>query len=381
MTPGTRKTLKGTLVLVTLGACGVQIARSATSDPVTSPRPADVTKASRHAVSRTAPQETLAGTRYVGGNGVVEPADREARLATQVTAVVRKVLVQEGELVQEGALLVQLDDAAERASLRSAEAELAAERATLAIRERGVRAEDRDALAAEARASMARAGLSDDVMARAERLVASGAQTAAELERARLVARADRASAEAAQARLRAAEAGTTAEEIAFQRARVAAAEARVAQARAAVTRLTVRAPRAGEVLQVKVREGELHSAMGTEPLVVLGDTRQLRVRMDLDERDIARVQVGALAYVTADAFGDRRFQGRVVEMGRRFGRKNIRTDNPVERNDTKILEVVLQLDDDRGLVPGQRVTCFVEASVPLETPLARRVTVPALPG
>jgi HlyD family secretion protein len=84
---------------------------------------------------------------------------------------------------------------------------------------------------------------------------------------------------------------------------------------------------------------------------------------MDVDERDIARVKPGATAYVTADAFGSRHFTGKVVEIGRRFGRKNIRTDDPVEKNDTKILEVVIELDSNELLLTGQRVTSFITAS------------------
>jgi HlyD family secretion protein len=167
-------------------------------------------------------------------------------------------------------------------------------------------------------------------------------------------------SAAAHDARLRAAEAGSRIEEVAFQRARVLSAEARVAQAKAQLERLAVRAPIAGEVLQVRVRPGELYSFQGTEPLVVMGDTSKLRVRMDVDERDVARVKVGAKAYATADAFGAQRFEGTVVEIGRRFGRKNVRTDDPIEKNDTKVLETVIELNGTPPLVPGQRVSTFV---------------------
>jgi HlyD family secretion protein len=302
------------------------------------------------------------GEGRVGGNGIVEPAQRETKVAAQVSAVVRGVQVKEGQHVQAGDLLVQLDDAVEQAAQASAQADLDAERATLARTLRGLRVEDRDQVAAEARALQAKAELSASVLARTELLGKSGAATTDELDRARRQAQTDQASYQATFARLRAAEAGSRAEDITFQRARVAAAEARLAQAHAAVERLAVRAPLEGEVLQVKVRPGELYSPSGSEPLVVMGDTRRLRVRMDVDERDIARVTPGATAYVTADAFGTRRFAGKVVEIGRRFGRKNVRTDDPVERNDTKILEVVLELDGNELLVPGQRVTCLVSA-------------------
>jgi energy-coupling factor transporter ATP-binding protein EcfA2 len=52
-----------------------------------------------------------------------------------------------------------------------------------------------------------------------------------------------------------------------------------------------------------------------------------------------------------------------VVEIARRFGWKNIRSDGPVEKNDTKVLETVIELDSNALLIPGQRVTCFVAAA------------------
>jgi hypothetical protein len=52
-----------------------------------------------------------------------------------------------------------------------------------------------------------------------------------------------------------------------------------------------------------------------------------------------------------------------VVEIARRFGWKNIRADGPVEKNDTKVLETVIEFDSNALLIPGQRVTCFVAAA------------------
>jgi HlyD family secretion protein len=82
---------------------------------------------------------------------------------------------------------------------------------------------------------------------------------------------------------------------------------------------------------------------------------------MDVEERDIGKLRKGLHAYITADAFPGERFPGRVVEIGRRMGRKNIRTDDPVERIDTKILEVVIELDRRDGLLPGLRVVSVID--------------------
>lgn len=43
------------------------------------------------------------------------------------------------------------------------------------------------------------------------------------------------------------------------------------------------------------------------------------------------------------------------------MGRKNVRTDDPTERNDTKILEVVARVDPGAPLVVGQRVIAMIE--------------------
>jgi HlyD family secretion protein len=353
------------LLLSTLAVCGLQIGRSATAAPVTMPVAKDILKASRDAGSRVGGaderQPVPSSQGLIGGNGVVEPNQRETKVAAQVTALIKKVHVVEGQHVKAAEVLVELEDGVERAALLSAEADVSAERANYARATKGLRLEDRDAALAEAQAAKSRADLSSGVLARTEQLAKSGAATQDELDRARRSAQTDQASAKASDARARAAEAGSRGEDIAFARARYLAAEARAAQAKAVVERLVVRAPLDGEVLQVKVREGELYSFGGIEPLLVMGDTSQLRVRMDVDERDVARVKAGASAFVTADAFGAKRFSGKVVEIGRRFGRKNVRTDDPVERNDTKVLEVVIELDASSSLlVPGQRVTSFI---------------------
>lgn len=359
------KTIQTSLFLLMLGTCGFQVARSATADPVTVPVAKDKDKSTREAVSRVGGVDTkaplAAGPNLIGGNGIVEPAGRETKVAAQVTAVVSRVLVEEGAMVKDGDVLVQLASASENAAVAVANADVAAEKANLARVSNGLRVEDLDALAADADAAKARSALSAGNMLRAEELFKSGAVTAEELDRARRQAQADAATWKALDARFRSAQRGARPEEVEASAARVAAAQARLAQAKANLERLTVRAPEDGEILQVKFRQGELYSFQGgVEPLVVMGDTRHLRVRMDVDERDIARVTKGAAAYVLADAFGSRQFHGRVLEVGRRFGRKNVRTDDPVERNDTKILEVVIGLDDSAVLIPGQRVTSFI---------------------
>ena len=60
------------------------------------------------------------------------------------------------------------------------------------------------------------------------------------------------------------------------------------------LSRLTIRAPRAGTVLQVNVRAGEYATPGATDPLILLGDTQELPVRADVDEVNAPLVKPGA---------------------------------------------------------------------------------------
>lgn len=74
---------------------------------------------------------------------------------------------------------------------------------------------------------------------------------------------------------------------------------------------------------------------------------------MDVDETDVNRVHAGQKAYVTADAFGDQKFWGRIVRIGNQLGPKNVRTNEPTEKVDKKILETLIELDHAPQLPDG----------------------------
>ncbi len=61
-------------------------------------------------------------------------------------------------------------------------------------------------------------------------------------------------------------------------------------------------------------------------------------VRVDVDETGVNKVRVGQNAFVAADAYNNQKFWGRVVWTGEQFGPKNVRTDEPTQRVDRKIL-------------------------------------------
>jgi HlyD family secretion protein len=123
-----------------------------------------------------------------------------------------------------------------------------------------------------------------------------------------------RAQENIAQAQLDLLQAGATAEQIAVSQAAVAEAQAALEAANVLLERTKVRAPFAGTAGLVSVRAGEL-IAPG-QPLVTLGDLATLRVETtDLDEIDVAQVEVGQTASVTFDAIPERVFDGHVARI------------------------------------------------------------------
>jgi HlyD family secretion protein len=119
---------------------------------------------------------------------------------------------------------------------------------------------------------------------------------------------------DAAQAQLAQARAGASPEEIAAAEAALRQAETALQKAQVALERTEVRAPLGGTVGMVQLRENEL-VAPG-QPLVTIGDLNTLWVETtDLDEIDVARVDVGQGVDVTFDALPDRVFMGRVKRI------------------------------------------------------------------
>jgi len=150
-------------------------------------------------------------------------------------------------------------------------------------------------------------------------------------------------------------------EDRAHAEAAVTTARAQLSEARAYLEKSYIRAPIKGVILRKLRHTGESVSTQFDSPVITMADDSTLRVRLDVDESDVSKLRVGQRAYVTAEAYGTHKFQGRVIRVGRILGKKNVRTDEPSEHVDTKILETLVELDVGQPLPLGLRVDAFVE--------------------
>ncbi|MDC7985697.1 HlyD family efflux transporter periplasmic adaptor subunit, partial [Rhodoplanes sp. TEM] len=137
------------------------------------------------------------------------------------------------------------------------------------------------------------------------------------------------------------------------------AGRAELVIADAALEKTRIRAPIDGTVLQVAARPGELAPPGGEPPLIVLGDLSALRVRAELDERDIGQVKVGQAVTVRAAAFQGRDFAGTVASIAQTVGPGGMAARGPRRQSDIDVLEVTIDLADPGPLKPGMQVDAY----------------------
>jgi HlyD family secretion protein len=293
--------------------------------------------------------------------GRVEPASEEVKLGAEMDGKLKAVLVEEGSLVRKGQVVAVLENGDYLARVELAKATLAEREAALQRLLNGARQEERREARAAIREAEAMLENARTERSRRAQLLERGAISRTEFDLTDREYRVMQARVEAASERFAFVDAAARSDERMRAEAEVAQAKARVQEAEALLEKTYIRSPLNGVVLHRYLKTGESVSTNANTPVVSLGDTSRLRVRVDVDETDVARLALGQHAWATADAYGKRKFTGRVVQIGQKLGRKNVRTDEPTERVDTKILETLVELDPGQTLPVGLRVDAFIE--------------------
>ena len=299
--------------------------------------------------------------------GIVEPWGGAVELAAQESGRVAEVLAGEGQAVTEGQVLARLDDEAQRHAISLARAEVAEAEAVAERYQHGATAEERAQARAEHEAAVSRARQAVADAERARRLREAGTLPTADAERTTAESRALEAAALAAEARLQAIERGPRREDRRVAQERLQAARARLRQAEAALARRQVLSPLTGTVLWGRFQPGELYT-QGAQALFVLGDTTRMQVRLEVDEIDAPRVEVGMPCALYTDG-GARLAEGRVVRLAPLLGRRGLATETPTTRADVRIREVFVEVQGTAPLVPGQRVWGHTGNTEPVAAP------------
>jgi HlyD family secretion protein len=220
---------------------------------------------------------------FVTASGNIR-ARRSVDISSDISAKVAELLVEEGEDVAEGQVLLRLDPVREEAGVSRAEATLSQARATQSQQ--------------QANLLQARRNL--------DRLLALRARDSLLMSRQQL----DDAetSVEVAEAQLRSAEFGVSQNQAALD------------EARDRLSKTIIRAPMNGKITRLNVEEGEtvIIGTMNNPGSLVLtiSDLSVIEVVVQVDETDVPDISLGDSALVRIDAFPTREFTGLVTEIG-----------------------------------------------------------------
>lgn len=302
------------------------------------------------AIPMTTPPAAPARNPYantIAAYGIVEPRTENIAIGSALSGVVLEVYVpaeKVGRAVKKSDPLFKVDDrhlVAQRAQLQAA---LRVAESQLERIEALPRSEELPPSEAKVKLAEANLRLWRDQAERSQKLIGSRVITDEEHMQRTLkyeAAQQEVARAQAEDALLRA---GSWEEDKVVARANVEAARAQIAQVETEIQRALVRAPVDGHVLQVRVRPGEYVSAAASQSLMVIGDTDELRVRIDIDEHDVPRYRSGAPATAFVRGNGGHEIQLEFVRVEPYIIPKRWLAGDNTERVDTRVLQAVYRV-------------------------------------
>ncbi|MBY0419743.1 MAG: efflux RND transporter periplasmic adaptor subunit, partial [Pararheinheimera sp.] len=195
---------------------------------------------------------------------------REIKIASKVAGRISEVLVEEGQQVQANDLLFRIYSPELDAKLAQAQA---AEQAAVALSDKahsGLRTEEIEMARLDWQRALVQQQLAQTTLTRMKNLHQEGLIATQQLDEVKAQAKASTEQSKAAEARYTMAAKGARSEDLRTAQAQSRQAAAAVAEVEAYRQELEIRAPKAGEVATLVIRQGEL--APTGYPVITLAD-------------------------------------------------------------------------------------------------------------
>ncbi len=274
-------------------------------------------KAKKAEAAKTA-AATAPKSPYVAiANGKADVEGGMIQVAARRAGIVREVLVSEGDRVVKGQILARQEDDEPRLAAAEAAAAVRQARAQIALTEVQLTTARRE-------------------RARLQNLVATNFVAGQRLDQAG--------------DRIREAEASLEA-----QRAAIATAEANLAQARYIQELTIIRAPADGRIARRYANPGAGASTLNVSTMFDLEPVAPHIVRAEIAENALPFVAIGQSVQMSPESDPSKVFTGKVLRQAAVFGARKLVSDDPTERTDDRVVEVVVSADTAPFLI-GQRV-------------------------
>jgi HlyD family secretion protein len=345
----------GTLIVAALVAISIAYTANNLTQMATRENTAKVKRIAPVAEKSVTPTQAWSAS----APGRVEPWGGEIRVAAESSGRVERVIVKQNDRVAEGDLLVLLDDKDQTLRLRAAEAMEALRKRERDAGTVGKSVQDRrkiedDFAAAERAMHLARMRLDQALL---DVNAGTGGPASVAAARARI---------SLAQAELRKKRDAWEAEKVKENaplptrtESALTAARTELALAEQALERTRIRAPADGTVLQLDARLGESISPTTATPIAVIGNLQKLRVKAEVEERDISKIRVGQQVIVKSNSFPDQEFVGKVFRIAKSLGGAQLGPRGPRRPSDLDVLETLIEMESAGTLLPGMRVDVY----------------------
>jgi HlyD family secretion protein len=291
----------------------------------------------------------------------------ESLVSFKVPGRIVELPVEEGQQVEQGALLARVEDADSRQKVRIDEANVRVRESNLALTLAGTR--EQEVKASQQTMKDAQADLEEKKMDndRAQNLFSKDEISAQDRDLAATALKRAEASFKVAQVRYNEAVEGSRKEDIEIARANLNEANANLGLSQVNLGYAVLRAPSTGVIT---VRQAELGEVVAPgSPVVTLADLDHLWLRAYIAETDLGSIHWGQDATVTTDTYPGKRYHGRIsfISPDAEFTPKSVQTN---QERVTLVYRIKIDLDNpNHELKPGMPADAHIELAA--QTPQA----------
>lgn len=286
----------------------------------------------------------------------------ESLVSFKVQGRIIALPIEEGQQVEQGALLARLEDADYKQKIKIDEAGVRVRESNLALTLAGTREQEVRALqqtVLDAQADLEQKKIDSD---RAQRLFSKDEVTAQERDLAATAVKRTEANFKAAQQRYNEAVEGSRKEDIAIARANLNQAGANLGLSRVNLDYTILRAPSAGVIT---VRQAELGEVVGPgSPVVTLADLDHIWLRAYIAETDLGRIHWDQDAFVTTDTYPGKQYHGHIsfISSTAEFTPKSVQT---YKERVTLVYRIKIDIDNpNHELKPGMPADAHITLAV-----------------
>jgi multidrug resistance efflux pump len=279
---------------------------------------------------------------------------------------VEEVKVVEGQHVQKGHVLVQVDDSLAKLFRDQAKADLQA-----AVAQEGEAAnlrKQKECKVAQQNAAIKavefRLAAAEKAWQRKEELFKANQLNRTELDAANDMVQELKSLLEAERNKLKELNLLNPEAGITRAKADVAAKEARLKQAELSISECKLRAPEAGLVLRVLIGRGDVLGAQPKQPAILFCPDEERIIRAEVEQEFASRVERGTPATIQDDTTTSEKWHGKVERISDWYTHRRSILQEPFQFNDVRTLECIIRLDkpaaESKPLRIGQRVRVLI---------------------